>query len=131
MLSFTVEIRWALVLGVAALASVLSTLYALLLSTKAGREVCARRTYWTVIGGHLLMGLTMAWISRPMAALWLMWSAVCGLPLVVRSLLEEWRWEEAQVAALEGYLRGSCEAGDNCRGGSRHGEDCAGADGSG
>ena len=122
MLAFSVRIDWVLLGLVAALAFVLAALYAALLSTRAGEKVCERRTYWTVIGGHLLMALTMCFVSPPVAGLWLAWSVVCGAPLVVRSLVREWRREAdlttAAAAAIRGALRGQQnEAGcDSCSG---------------
>ena len=92
MMEIVVRIDWVLLGLVAALGMVLAALYALALSTEWGREVCERRTHWTVIGGHLLMALTMCLVSPALAGLWLAWSAVHGLPLVIRS--EAMRWSE-------------------------------------
>ena len=91
---------------VLALGLVLSALYAVLLSTEAGRRVCDRRTHWTVVGGHLVMALTMCFVSAPMAVLWLAWSVVHGAPLVIRSEVLRWRAEARREQAWEGAVRG-------------------------
>lgn len=101
MLAFSVRIDWVLLALVGALAVVLAWLYAALLSTRMGKEVCEWRTYCTVIGGHLLMALTMCFVSPPVAGLWLVWSALSGSPLVVLSLVQEWRREEARDEARD------------------------------
>ena len=99
MLHFEVRIAWGLLALAAALAGVLASLYAVVLSTPLGREVCRRRTYWTVIGGHVLMALTIGFVSAPLAGLWIVWSVVCGAPLIIRSWWQEWQREEEQAAA--------------------------------
>jgi len=135
MLRFEVEISWGLLALAAVLAGVLSALYAVLLSTELGLEVCRRRTYWTVMGGHVLMAVTMGLVSAPMAGVWVGWSVVCGLPLIIRSWVREWKREEARVAAAEaataavvaGYRREVLgETGDDCGGRERHGKGGAG-----
>ena len=132
MLQFTVTIDWVLLALVGALASVLSALYAVLLSTARGREVCERRTHWTVIGGHLLMALTMCFVSPEVAGLWLAWSVLCGMPLVIRSEWLRWQADNAGVAAVRGVLRGGGdETGDDRGVGDGHGEGGAGDEGSG
>ena len=135
MLRIAVEIDWVLLGLVAALGAVLAGLYAAALSTEKGRILCRRRTHWTVIGGHLLMALTMCMISPEMAGLWLLWSLVHGLPLVIRSEVLRWRDEKqreaAVLAAVRGALRGVYEAGDDRGGGDRYGDSGAGVAGSG
>lgn len=143
MLEFTVRIDWLLLGLVGTLAVVLASLYAVALSTAFGREVCRRRTYWTVIGGHLLMALAMSFVSAPMAGLWLLWSVLCGTPLVVRSLVQEWREEKERAAAADaalkrvlgdldslGWRRGDAAGGDR-GGGDGYGVSGAGVAGSG
>jgi len=130
-----VRIDWVLLALVGALALVLSSLYAAMLSTRTGKAVCERRTYWTVVGGHLLMALTMCFVSSPVAGLWLVWSVLCGTPLVIRSLGQEWRLEasrdEARRAAIRGALRGqqSVEVGSeaSCNSCSGNGHEPSGA----
>lgn len=117
MLRFEVEIAWGLAALVAALALVLATLYARALNTALGLEVCRRRTYWTVIGGHVLMAVTMGFISAPMAGLWIVWSVVCGAPLIIRSWLHEWRREDEGVASVLGGLRRVLGEGEYSAGG--------------
>lgn len=63
-----------------------STTYALLLSTKQGRRWADEQTWSTVVAG---VGMTLAWLAtwRPRAAAWaLLFFAVTGIPIVVRSL---------------------------------------------
>jgi len=140
MLSFTVEIDWVLFSLVGALGMVLAGLYALALNTPWGLALCKRRTHWTVIGGHVLMALTMCLVSPAMAGLWLVWSVVHGLPLVIRSEVQRWRdegaWEETVTAAIRGLMKGRrsgvvYEAGDDGGAGNGHGDDGAGVSGSG
>lgn len=130
MMEMTIEIDWLLLGLVAGLGLVLSALYAALLSTAWGREVCERRTHWTVIGGHLLMALTISFISPALAGLWLGWSVVHGLPLVIRSEVDRWRDDrerlEAFEAGLRGLLRGGNEEGGDCSGGNGYGGGGAG-----
>ena len=99
---------WRLALGMW-VAMVAGGLYAGVLCTKLGREVCEKRTEWTVIGGHLLMVMTMALVSWEAALLFLVWSVASGLPMVVRSAVLRWmddrrRWEAAE-AALKALAR--------------------------
>jgi len=101
-----VEIDPVLLGLVLALGMVLSGLYAVLLSTEAGRRVCVRRSHWTVVGGHLLMALTMCFVNSSMAALWLVWSVVHGAPLVIRSEVLRWREETRRAAAVAAAVRG-------------------------
>ena len=128
MLTLTVRVDWILLGLVAALGMVLAALYALALSTERGREVCERRTHWTVIGGHLLMALTMCLVSPALAGLWLAWSAVHGLPLVIRSEAMRWRENGERNAAFLAGLR--AVMGDETRGysggGNGHGGGGAG-----
>ena len=134
MLRFTVEIDWVLLSLVGILGMVLTALYAAVLSTQGGRRLCARRTEWSVVGGHLLMALTMCFISPPMAALWLVWSVLHGFPLMARGELLRWarenQREAGMMAALRGVLRGRMvgvyEASDDSSAGNGHGHNGAG-----
>ena len=139
MLRFVVEIDWILFWLVTVLGLVMGSLYAAVLSTRGGRAVCARRTHWTVVGGHLLMALTMCFVSPAVAGLWLLWSAVHGFPLMVRSELLRWRGERevsaTLLAAIRGLLKGQSwrlyEAGEDRGSGNGHGDSGAGVGGSG
>jgi low temperature requirement protein LtrA len=108
-MEIVVTVDWVFVVGVGLLGLVLAGLYAMALSSPAGREICRRRTHWTVVGGHLLMALTMALLSWQVALWFLAWSAVHGLPLIVRSLVDEWRAEEALRQAVPAAMRGMRE----------------------
>lgn len=114
-MDIVVEVEvWRLVL-VSALGLVLAGLYAALLSTRAGREVCERRTHWTVVGGHVLMALTMCLVSPVLAMLWLGWSVLHGAPLVLRSEVLRWREEKEREQVFEAAMRarrGNEEGGD-------------------
>jgi len=136
-----VIVEWGRVAAAAGLGLTLACLYAVLLSTPLGRAVCERRTHWTVIWGHVLMAATMALVSPALAGLWLLWSVVHGLPLVVRSEMGAWRDEDrvarGAVAAMRGILRmldqvsgGNDDEAGNDRGvGDGYGESGAGDDG--
>jgi len=136
MIEIQVQIHWGLLALAGLVGMVLAGLYALALSTPRGLEVCERRMYWTVVGGHLLMAVSMGFVSAPLAGLWLLWSAMHGLPLVIRSEVLHWRqdkrMERAGMAAVAGALRVvgsggmSDEAGNDCGRRSGPGEDCAG-----
>ena len=84
----------------------LATIYALVLSTRRGREVCERRTHWTVVGGHLLMALTMALVDWRLGLLWLLWSVAHGVPLIVRSEWLQWLEERDARRALGAVVQG-------------------------
>ncbi len=128
MLELRVEVDWVSLGLVAALGMVLAALYAVALSTERGRQVCERRTHWTVVGGHLLMALTMCLVSPEMAGLWLLWSVVHGLPLVIRSEALGWKADEERKAAFAAGIR--AVMGDEARGysggGNGHGGGGAG-----
>jgi len=128
MMELTVRIDWVLLALTAVLGLVLSTLYAVVLSTEWGQEVCERRTHWTVIGGHLLMALTMSFVSPALAGLWLAWSVVHGLPLVIRSEVMRWRKNGRNRAAFLAGLRTVMkdEARGHSGGGNGHGGGGAG-----
>lgn len=134
MLRITVEINWTLVGLVAALGAVLASLYAAALTTPQGKVLCHRRTHWTVIIGHLLMALTMCLVSPGVAGLWLLWSVVHGLPLVIRSEWLHWRLEkrreEATLAALRGVVKGLYEKGGDSGDRNGYGDSGAGVEGS-
>jgi len=128
MIEFTVRIDWGLLVLAGLVGMVLASLYAVALSTERGRAVCERRTHWTVIGGHLLMALTMGFVSAPMAGMWLLWSALHGLPLVIRSEVLHWREEDrvwsgfgAALRAFSGRGVRDEDAGDDRGGGNGHG----------
>lgn len=123
MVRIVVEIPVGLLVLAGVLGTVLASLYAVGLSTPRGLEICERRTYWTVIGGHLLMALTMAFVSAELAGLWLFWSVMHGLPLVVRSEWLHWKGdvlaERAGAAAVGAMLRTFRREGvDDAAGGS-------------
>jgi len=134
MLRIMVEIDWLLVALAAALGAVLASLYAAALSTPQGRVLCHKRTHWTVIIGHVLMAVTMCLVSPEVAGLWLLWSAVHGLPLVVRSEWLNWRLEkrreEATFAALRGVVKGIYEEGGDSGDRDGYGNSGAGVTGS-
>jgi hypothetical protein len=127
-MELTVRIDWVSLGLVAALGMVLAALYAVALSTERGRQVCEGRTHWTVMGGHLLMALTMCVVSPAVAGLWLLWSAVHGLPLVIRSEALRWRADEERKAAFAAGLRAVMgnEARGYSGGGNGHGDGGAG-----
>jgi len=138
MIEFTVRIDWGLLVLAGLVGTVLASLYAVALSTERGRRVCERRTHWTVIGGHLLMALTMGFVSAPMAGLWLLWSALHGLPLVIRSEVMHWREEDrvwggfgAALRAFGGMGVRDEDAGSDRGGGDGHGAGGAGGGGAG
>jgi len=93
--------------------------------------VCERRTHWTVIGGHLLMALTMSFVSPPLAGLWLAWSVVHGLPLVIRSEVERWREDRERQEAFEAGLRGLLKVSMKAGAGDEAGGDRGGGNGYG
>jgi len=127
-MELTVRVDWVLLGLAAALGMVLAALYALALSTERGREICRKRMHWAVIGGHLLMALTMCLVSPALAGLWLLWSAVHGLPLVIRS--EAMRWREngergaAFLAGIQAVMKD--ETCGHSGGGNGHGDGGAG-----
>ena len=127
-MEMVVRIEWLSLGLVAALGLVLAALYAVALSTERGRAVCERRTHWTVVGGHLLMALTMCLVSPALAGLWLAWSVVHGLPLVIRSEALGWRADEERKAAFVAGIQ--AVMGDEARGysggGNGHGGGGAG-----
>ena len=127
-MELTVRIDWVSLGLVAALGMMLAALYAVALSTERGRAVCERRTHWTVVGGHLLMALTMCLVSPALAGLWLLWSVVHGLPLVIRSEALGWKADEerkaafaAGIRAVMGETRGSGGGGNGHGGGGAGG----------
>lgn len=74
-----------------------TTLYALLLSTSLGRRWTVLQTWTTVAAGTLLILAWLAMVDWQAAVLALLFFAVGGLPIVVRSLVLDFRERERSI----------------------------------
>lgn len=75
------------------LLTALSTLYAVLLSTRLGREWATSKTWTTVVLGVLLVLGALAMYAPGAALLALLFFAVGGVPMIVRALILEFHSE--------------------------------------
>lgn len=81
-----------------------TTVYAVLLSTPLGRRWTVAQTWTTVVLGTAIVLAWLAWFDWRAALLALAFFAVGGLPIVIRSLILDFRERESVQRRIRGPL---------------------------